>query len=148
MNDLDRPGADLEARLRRLHSRLDTSAGFEARLLLSVAASGAALAPAERARLRSRLALEQLATRARLRRRLYLALAAAAGVGAGVAWLAGAVLGRALAAFAALPSVVRLAAYDPGGGGGYAVVLLVAGWLWMVVRASARGDGIGPALVR
>jgi hypothetical protein len=148
MNDPDRLPADLEARLRRLCSRLDTSAGFEARLAVQVAASGPSLAVAERARLRSRLELEQRATRARLQRRLYLGLVAAAVVGAGVALLVGPLLGRAFAAFAALPSVAGLAAHVPDGRGALAVVVLVAAWLWRVVRASARDAGTWQALVR
>jgi hypothetical protein len=148
MNDPDRLPADLEARLRRLCSRLDTSAGFEARLAVQVAASGPSLAPAERARLRSRLELERRATHARLQRRLYLGLVAAAAVGAGVALLVGPLLGRAFAAFAALPSVAGLAAHVPDGRGALAVVVLVAAWLWRVVRASARDAGTWQALVR
>jgi hypothetical protein len=147
MNDPDRVPADLEARLRRLHSRLDTTAGFEPRLMSRIEASGSPLAAAERARLRSQLELEQLATRAWLRRRLYLGLvaaAAAAALGAGVAGLLGRLLGRALTA---LPSAAELTARAPGGSGAFAVVLLFAGWLWIVVRASARDAGSWQALV-
>jgi hypothetical protein len=148
MNDSDRFAADLEARLRRLCARLDATAGFEARLAAQVAASGPPLAVAERARLRSRLELERLATRARLQRRLYLGLVAAAAVGAGVALLVGPLLGRAFAAFAALPSVTGLAAHDPDAREALAIVILVAAWLWRVVRASARDAGTWAALVR
>jgi hypothetical protein len=151
MNDSDRLPVDLEARLRRLCSRLDATAGFEARLAVQVAASGPPLAVAERARLRSSLELERLAIRARLQRRLYLGLVAAAAVGAGVALLVGPLLGRvftAFAAFAALPSVAGLAAHDPDGRVALAIVIVVAAWLWRIVRASARDSGSWQALVR
>lgn len=127
--------ADLERRLRRLHSGLDTSAAFAPALRARIESLRSAEdAGARRAR-RERANRERLQTEARLRRRFWqtvavtLLLGATAAIGA---WLIGAPLGRALVAL----SGGGAAAGNPLA---LASLALFAGWLWLAMRGAARG---------
>jgi hypothetical protein len=119
-----RPG-DLDARLRRALSVIDTSPGFEAR----VAARIAAMHPEPADVLRERVESERLRAARRLRRDAWMNAASAAGVG--LAALA--VVWRQGPAVAGWMEGVLAAAVDPGVLGGIALAVLAAG-LWPVLR--------------
>lgn len=75
------PESDLERRLRRLHSRLDTSADFESRVLARVDGLRVVIDEKSRHALRERALQERLETEARLRRRYWQVLGVTIGAG-------------------------------------------------------------------
>lgn len=135
------PTTDLDRRLRRLHSTLDTSSAFGPELRARLGSLRTVEDDATRAERRALAYRERLATETRLRRRLVstLTLTLLLGTLAGItAWFIGAPIGRALLAAGA--------SRDPLNPLSVASLVLLVGWLWIAVRGASRGSLRGLAL--
>jgi len=130
--------ADLERRLRRELSKLDTSAAFGQELNARIAQLNSAQGAEARRALRARVDRERLSAERMLRRRFWESLAVMVGVGASAAlaiWLVGPETLRALHVSTQVVNVVT----------GVCGALLI-GWLWIAARDVGRGTGLRPAL--